>query len=114
MSAAPLSTQLRQSAKSRLIGQPLQRLDGPGKSGGSLRFAGDVRLPNMLFASARMVPPDGRLSGFEREKIEEVPGVRHIAARDFRRSSFARRAAAAVRRRARQRVGSAMVQSWRL
>src|SRR5207244_5392089 len=47
---------LRQSAKARLIGQPLQRLDGPAKADGSWRFAGDVRLPGMLFASMRLAP----------------------------------------------------------
>jgi isoquinoline 1-oxidoreductase beta subunit len=78
----PRSAQLRPSAKSRLIGQPLQRLDGPAKSNGSLRFAGDVRLPDMLFASVRMAPPGGRLDSFQRDRIQQVPGVRHIAAHD--------------------------------
>lgn len=36
-----------------LVGQPLPRLDAVPKSNGSLRFAGDVRLPGMLFASLR-------------------------------------------------------------
>ncbi len=78
----PRSPHRRQSQKSRLIGQPLQRLDGPAKSDGSLRFAGDVRLPNMLFASVRMAPPGGRLTGFRRDSIGQVPGARHLAARD--------------------------------
>jgi isoquinoline 1-oxidoreductase beta subunit len=77
----PRRPQLRPAAKSRLMGQPLQRLDGPAKTDGSLRFAGDVRLPNMLFASARMAPPEGRLTGFSRERIGRMPGVRHVAAR---------------------------------
>ena len=42
-------------AKGRLIGQPLQRLDGPAKADGSWRFAGDVRLPG----HAVRVGPDG-------------------------------------------------------
>ncbi|MEO8547040.1 MAG: molybdopterin cofactor-binding domain-containing protein [Sphingomicrobium sp.] len=50
-----------------LAGQPLPRLDLPAKSDGSFRFAGDVRLPNMLFASARLAPPGGRLTGFSRQ-----------------------------------------------
>lgn len=78
----PLRPVLRQSARSRLIGQPLQRLDGPAKSDGSLRFAGDVRLPEMLFASARMAPPGGRLESFSRDAIAHLPGIRHVAARD--------------------------------
>ncbi len=71
---------LRSDRRSRLIGRPLQRLDGPGKSDGSLRFAGDVRLPEMLFASARLAPPGGRLTGFSRGALQAQPGVRHVAA----------------------------------
>ena len=78
--APPHNPPLRQTAKGRLIGQPLQRLDGPAKAGGSWRFAGDVRLPGMLFASVRMAPPAGTLESFSREVIARVPGVRHVTA----------------------------------
>ncbi|MEP7130752.1 MAG: molybdopterin cofactor-binding domain-containing protein [Sphingomicrobium sp.] len=74
--------QLRQTPKGRLMGEPLQRLDGPGKTDGSLRFAGDVRLSGMLFAAARMAPPGGRLTGFAREALAHAPGVRNVTARD--------------------------------
>ncbi len=77
----PRRPQLRTGNKGRLIGQPLQRLDGPAKSDGSLRFAGDVRLPNMLFASARLAPPGGRLTGLSSDPVKSVPGVRHLAVR---------------------------------
>jgi isoquinoline 1-oxidoreductase beta subunit len=77
----PMRTQPRQGTRSRLTGQPMQRLDGPAKSDGSLRFAGDVRLPEMLFAAARLAPPGGRLKGISREAIR-LPGVRHVATRD--------------------------------
>jgi isoquinoline 1-oxidoreductase beta subunit len=77
----PRNAPLRTTTKGRLTGQPLQRLDAPAKSKGSLRFAGDVRLPGMLFASARMAPPDGRPTGFARDAIQHIPGVRHVAAR---------------------------------
>jgi isoquinoline 1-oxidoreductase beta subunit len=75
----PSRPALRQSARSRLIGQPLARLDGPAKADGSMRFAGDVRLPGMLFASARLAPPGGRLTDFERGPISRFPGIRLIA-----------------------------------
>ena len=78
----PGSVTLRGVSAPRLMGKPLPRLDGPSKSNGSLRFAGDVRLPGMLFAAARLAPPGGRLTGFARERMGEVPGVRHVAARD--------------------------------
>ncbi|MES2135550.1 MAG: molybdopterin cofactor-binding domain-containing protein [Pseudomonadota bacterium] len=73
---------LKESTRSRLVGQSLQRLDGPAKAGGSLRFAGDVRLPGMLFASARLAPPGGRLTGYSRDAIAAMPGIRHVAARE--------------------------------
>jgi isoquinoline 1-oxidoreductase beta subunit len=72
----------RTGGKSRLTGQPLQRLDGPAKADGSWRFAGDVRLPGMLFASARIAPPGGRLRSYAREAVAQIPGIRHVMARD--------------------------------
>ena len=70
----PSRPALRQSGRSRLIGRPLGRLDAPAKTDGSMRFAGDVRLPGMLFASARLAPPGGRLTDFAREAISRIPG----------------------------------------
>ena len=78
----PSNPPLRNSTKGRLIGQPLQRLDAAAKADGSWRFAGDVRLPSMLFASVRMAPPNGRLKAFSREAIEGAPGIRHVSAND--------------------------------
>lgn len=78
----PRNAPLRSSTKGRLIGQPLQRLDAPAKADGGWRFAGDVRLPGMLFASVRMAPPGGRLTSFSREAIAWQPGVRHLTAND--------------------------------
>ena len=61
-----------------LAGMPLPRLDLPAKSDGSFRFAGDVRVPDMLFASARLAPPGGQIAGFSRDPARRVPGVRAI------------------------------------
>lgn len=67
-----------------LSGASLPRLDLPPKSDGSFRFAGDVRLPEMLFASARLAPPGGRLAGLSRRQAEAIPGVeRVVVARDW-------------------------------
>ena len=65
---------LRPRGSGRLAGEPLARLDLPAKSDGSLRFAADVRLPDMLFASVRIAPPGGRLLGFSRSAGEKGPG----------------------------------------
>ena len=73
---------LRSSTKGRLEGQPLQRLDSAAKIDGSWRFAGDVRLPAMLFASVRMAPPGGRLIDYSNDRIEGIAGIRHVRATD--------------------------------
>jgi len=78
----PRQAPLRQTKKERLIGQPLQRLDGRAKADGSWRFAGDVRLPGLLYASARLAPPGGRLEALDRDAIGRTPGVRHLSAND--------------------------------
>ena len=78
----PGNPPLRATTTGRLMGQPLPRLDGPAKSDGSWRFAADVRLPEMLFASVRMAPPGGRLRGYSRDAIATIPGIRHVAARE--------------------------------
>ena len=80
--SAPRNPPLRQDTKGRLLGQPLQRLDGPAKATGAMRFAADVRVPEMLYAAARLAPPNGRLQGYSRDSLNSISGVRHVAARD--------------------------------
>jgi len=77
----PRSPPLRGPGQRPLAGQPLPRLDLPPKSDGSFRFAADIRLPDLVFAAARLVPPGGRLTGFSRQAAERVPGVRKVIAR---------------------------------
>ena len=73
---------LRRAGSGRLAGQSLARLDLPAKSDGSLRFASDVRLPGLLFASVRIAPPGGRLRGFARKAAEATPGLKQLVATD--------------------------------
>lgn len=61
-----------------VLGQPLARLDLPAKSDGSMRFAGDVRLPDMVFAAVRIAPPGGALRGFSRSAAERQPGLKQL------------------------------------
>ena len=61
-----------------LLAKPLPRLDLPAKSDGSLRFAGDVRLPNMVLAAVRMAPPGGALKRFSRAAAERQSGVQQL------------------------------------
>jgi isoquinoline 1-oxidoreductase beta subunit len=64
--AVPRKSTLRAAGGGALAGRPLGRLDLAAKSDGSWRFAGDVRLGGMRFASVRIAPPGGRLTGFDR------------------------------------------------
>jgi isoquinoline 1-oxidoreductase beta subunit len=80
--APPRAPQLRPRGSGKLAGEALPRLDLPAKSDGSFRFAGDVRLPRMIFASVRMAPPDGRLRGFSREGAKRQQGLIDLVVRD--------------------------------
>lgn len=73
---------LRPTGAGKLVGQPLPRLDLGPKTDGSFRFTADVRLPHMMFASARIAPPGGRLLGFAREAAEKRAGVSAIVDRE--------------------------------
>jgi isoquinoline 1-oxidoreductase beta subunit len=73
----PADVPLREPGTGTLAGNPLPRLDLPAKSDGSFRFAGDVRLPNMLFASVWLAPPGGRIAGFDKGAVKRA-GVRAI------------------------------------
>ena len=55
---------IRGGIENRLVGQPLPRLDLPAKVDGSAPFAGDIRLPDMVYAAVRSGPTgDSRLVG---------------------------------------------------
>ena len=71
----PERPQLRPAGSGKLASEALPRLDLPAKSDGSIRFAGDVRLPKMVFASVRMAPPRGRLLAFSREGAKRQAGL---------------------------------------
>ncbi len=79
---APETPRLRAPGAGKLAGEPLPRLDLPAKSDGSFRFAGDVRLPRMIFASVRMAPPGGRLRGFSRAGAKAQQGLIDLVVRD--------------------------------
>ncbi|HEX8643202.1 MAG TPA: molybdopterin cofactor-binding domain-containing protein [Allosphingosinicella sp.] len=66
---------VRGGLENRLAGQSLPRLDTPAKIDGTARFAGDVRLPGMVYASIRTAPPGGRLLRYDREAALRVPGL---------------------------------------
>lgn len=73
---APDNPPMRGGAENRLVGQSLPRIDLPAKVDGSAQFAGDVRLPEMVYASVRQGPRGGgELIRIDRAAAEAVPGV---------------------------------------
>ncbi|HEY0086385.1 MAG TPA: molybdopterin cofactor-binding domain-containing protein, partial [Allosphingosinicella sp.] len=67
---------IRGGVENRLAGQSAPRIDLPAKVDGSARFAGDVRLPDMLFASVRSAPaPGARLAKVDQAAARRVPGL---------------------------------------
>ncbi|HEX8622101.1 MAG TPA: molybdopterin cofactor-binding domain-containing protein [Allosphingosinicella sp.] len=72
----PAYLPIRAGIDNRLAGQPLPRLDLPSKIDGSAPFAGDIRLPEMVYASVRSGPgEDSRLAGWDRSAGLAVPQV---------------------------------------
>jgi isoquinoline 1-oxidoreductase beta subunit len=69
---------VRGGLENRLTGQPLPRLDVPAKIDGSARFAGDIRLRDMVYAAVRSGPPGSRLAGVNAAAAEHVPGTLKI------------------------------------
>ncbi len=67
---------VRGGLDNRLTGKPLPRLDLPAKVDGSAVFAGDIRLPDMAYASVRAGPiGDSRLIRADVDAANRIPGV---------------------------------------
>ena len=59
----------------RIVGQPLQRYDIPGKVDGSLTWAVDVKLPGMVHARNVRPPVAGAvLGGIDEASVKDIPG----------------------------------------
>jgi isoquinoline 1-oxidoreductase beta subunit len=66
----------RGGTENRLVGKSVPRLDLPSKVDGSAQFAGDIRLPDMVYASVRQGPiGNSRLVRVDRAAADRVPGV---------------------------------------
>jgi isoquinoline 1-oxidoreductase beta subunit len=74
---------LRTDPTNRLTGQSLPRLDAPSKIDGSANFAGDVRLPDMVYASIRQGPVGmSRLVRVDRAAAEKIRGMLEVVTND--------------------------------
>ncbi len=77
--ALPDSLPMRSGNEGRLTGRGVNRLDIPAKLDGSVNFAGDIRLPDMVFASVRQGPPgDSFLVKADTKAGAKIPGVLEI------------------------------------
>ena len=74
---------LQVSPSNHLSGNEAPRLDAASKVDGSISFAGDIRLPDMLFASIRGGPiGDTRLKSFNRKAADKITGVVDVISTD--------------------------------
>ncbi|AJP74732.1 aldehyde oxidase [Sphingomonas hengshuiensis] len=79
---APRDVALRTGEADRLTGQPLPRIDVPAKTDGSVNYAADIRLPDMVFASIRQGPTgDTELVKLDRAAADKVPGMLAVVTR---------------------------------
>jgi isoquinoline 1-oxidoreductase beta subunit len=75
----PAEPVYRASSSDPLYGKELTRLDLPAKIDGSANYAGDIRLPDMVFAAIRQGPLGAtRLKNIDRKKGLASPGLLHV------------------------------------
>ncbi|HKX87679.1 MAG TPA: molybdopterin cofactor-binding domain-containing protein [Sphingopyxis sp.] len=75
----PAEPVYRASSADPLYGKELTRLDLPAKVDGSANYAGDIRLPDMVFAAIRQGPLGAtRLKGIDRKQGFASPGLLHV------------------------------------
>lgn len=81
--SVPDPVPLRGGETGRLAGQSLPRLDSPAKVDGSVNFAADVRLPDMVFASVRAGPTLASvLVGCDTAAADKIRGVTAIVQKE--------------------------------
>jgi isoquinoline 1-oxidoreductase beta subunit len=75
----PTRVQLKDPKTWRLCGKPVRHINAPAKINGSLSYAIDVRLPDMLYATIAQCPVfGGRLRTLDEAKVKGMPGLRQV------------------------------------
>ena len=75
---------LREPSKFKIMGRPVLRADSLEKVTGKAKFAGDIRVPGMLYAGILRPPAHGaRLLDVDLSDAKAVPGVRIVREDDF-------------------------------
>ena len=71
----------RQGASNRLIDTSLPRLDAPAKVDGSVNYAADIRLPDMVFATVRQGPlGETKLLHYNADAARKIAGAVNVIA----------------------------------
>lgn len=79
-----LSVTPRQPSEFKVIGKPTLRRDAMAKVTGAAKYAGDIRLPGMLFASVLRPPAHGaKLLDVDMSEAQKVTGVQVVRDGDF-------------------------------
>ena len=75
----PSSPNLKNKSKYKFIGKSIPRLDVPQKVNGKAIFAGDMKLPGMVYAQVKHFPASGgSLKSFNEKSALESPGVEKV------------------------------------
>lgn len=75
---------LKSVSEFTLMGKPTPRRDGTAKVTGAAQFAGDIRLPGMLYARILRPPAHGaRLKNVDTTAAEKIPGVTVVKENDL-------------------------------
>ncbi|MBW5411760.1 MULTISPECIES: xanthine dehydrogenase family protein molybdopterin-binding subunit [Pseudomonas] len=79
----PENVPLKKPEDYKVIGQPLRRLDTPGKVDGSAKFTIDLHVPGMKIATVSACPVvGGTLASVDDRHARAVPGVRDVVKLD--------------------------------
>ena len=77
----PNSPTLKNSSEYKLVGKSIFRVDVPQKVNGKALFAGDIKLPGMMYAQVAQSPVfGGDLKSFDKKSALKSPGVEAVIA----------------------------------
>ncbi|HYK91567.1 MAG TPA: molybdopterin cofactor-binding domain-containing protein, partial [Acidobacteriota bacterium] len=67
---------LKSVSEFKVMGKPTKRTDGPDKVTGKAKYAGDIRLPDMLYARILRPPAHGaKVKNVDASGAEKIPGI---------------------------------------
>ncbi len=79
----PTKIALKPASEFKLIGKPIQRLDGKSKTNGTAQYGIDTVLPGLRYASVAASPVlGGKLKSVNDAKARALPGVRDVVKLD--------------------------------